>query len=54
MAKLADGTTPNPDGKKFALQIIADEEKEIGQMKTCARVVRGKPAAVEHKHARIG
>jgi len=34
MAKLVDGRTQNADLKKFAAQIIADQEKEIGQMKS--------------------
>ncbi|MGD9628595.1 MAG: DUF305 domain-containing protein [Pyrinomonadaceae bacterium] len=34
MAKLVDGRTQNADFKKFAAQIIADQEKEIGQMKS--------------------
>ncbi len=33
MAKLVDGRTNNTDLIKFAAQIIADQEKEIGQMK---------------------
>ncbi len=33
MAKMVDGKTQNPDIKKFASQIIADQEKEIAQMK---------------------
>lgn len=33
MAKLVDGRTNNTDLKKFAAQIISDQEKEIGQMK---------------------
>jgi|CXWL01.1.fsa_nt_gi uncharacterized protein (DUF305 family) len=33
MAKMVDGKTQNPDIKKFASQIIADQEKEIAQMR---------------------
>lgn len=33
MARLANGRTRNADVTKFASQIIADQEKEIGQMK---------------------
>lgn len=33
MAKMVDGRTENPDVKKFAAQIIKDQEKEIEQMK---------------------
>lgn len=33
MAKMVEGKTQNPDIKKFASQIIADQEKEIAQMK---------------------
>ena len=33
MAKMVEGKTQNPDIKKFAAQIIADQEKEISQMK---------------------
>ena len=33
MAKMVDGRTENADLKKFAAQIISDQEKEIGQMK---------------------
>ncbi len=34
MAKMVDGRTQNPDLKKFAAQIIGDQEKEIGQLKS--------------------
>ncbi|MGB7070644.1 MAG: DUF305 domain-containing protein [Pyrinomonadaceae bacterium] len=34
MAKLVDGRTQNTDVKKFAAKIIADQEKEIGEMKS--------------------
>lgn len=34
MAKLVDGRTQNAEVKKFAAQIIADQEKEIGEMKS--------------------
>lgn len=33
MAKMVDGKTENPDVKKFAAQIIKDQEKEIAEMK---------------------
>lgn len=33
MAKMVDGRTENPDLKKFAAQIIKDQEKEIAEMK---------------------
>lgn len=47
MAKLVDGRTQNADVKKFAGQIIADQEKEIGQMKAWRdQWFSGKPAAV--------
>jgi len=46
MARLADGRTQNADVTKFAAQIIADQEKEIGQMKTWRdQWFSGKPAA---------
>ncbi len=47
MARLADGRTNNADVKKFAAQIIADQEKEIGQMKDWReKWFAGKPAAM--------
>ena len=47
MAKMVDGRTQNADLKKFAAQIIADQEKEIGQMKSWReKWFAGKPAAV--------
>lgn len=47
MAKLVDGRTQNADIKKFAGQIIADQEKEIGQMKGWRdQWFSGRPAAV--------
>ncbi len=47
MAKMVDGKTQNPDIKKFAAQIIADQEKEIGQMKGWREQwFAGKPAAM--------
>ena len=47
MAKMVEGKTQNPDIKKFATQIIADQEKEIGQMKDWReKWFAGKPAAV--------
>ncbi len=47
MAKLVDGRTQNADLKKFAAQIIADQEKEIGQMKDWReKWFAGKPAAM--------
>ncbi len=47
MAKLVDGRTQNPDLKKFAGQIIDDQEKEIGQMKSWRdNWYAGKPSAM--------
>ncbi len=47
MAKMVDGKTQNPDIKKFAAQIIADQEKEIGQMKDWReKWFAGKPVAM--------
>jgi uncharacterized protein (DUF305 family) len=47
MAKMVEGKTQNPDIKKFATQIIADQEKEIGQMKDWReKWFAGKPMAM--------
>ncbi len=47
MAKMVDGRTQNADLKKFATQIIADQEKEIGQMKSWRdNWYAGKPSAM--------
>ena len=47
MAKMVEGKTQNPDIKKFAAQIIADQEKEISQMKDWReKWFAGKPAAM--------
>jgi uncharacterized protein (DUF305 family) len=47
MAKMVDGRTQNPDLKKFATQIIADQEKEIAQMKSWRdNWYAGKPSAM--------
>ena len=47
MAKMVDGKTTNPDIKKFAGQIIADQEKEIAQMKDWReKWFAGKPSAM--------
>ncbi len=47
MAKMVDGKTQNPDLKKFASQIIGDQEKEIGEMKGWReKWFAGKPAAM--------
>lgn len=47
MAKLVDGRTQNTDIRKFGAQIIADQEKEIGQMKSWRDDwYAGKPAAI--------
>ena len=47
MAKMVDGKTQNPEIKKFASQIIADQEKEIAQMKDWReKWFAGKPAAM--------
>ncbi len=47
MAKMVDGRTQNPDLKKFAAQIIADQEKEISQMKSWRdNWYAGKPSAM--------
>ena len=47
MAKMVNGKTQNPDIKKFASQIIADQEKEIAQMKDWRdKWFAGKPPAM--------
>ena len=47
MAKMVDSRTQNADLKKFAAQIIADQEKEIGQMKSWRdNWYAGKPSAM--------
>ena len=47
MAKMVDGRTQNADLKEFAAQIIADQEKEIGQMKSWRdNWYAGKPSAI--------
>jgi|SRR5690606_11245066 len=47
MARLVDGRTENADVKKFAAQIISDQEKEIGQMKEWRdKWFAGKPSAM--------
>lgn len=47
MAKMARGKTQNPDITKFAAQIIADQEKEIAQMKDWReKWFVGKPSAM--------
>ena len=47
MAEMVDGKTQNPDIKKFASQIIGDQEKEIAQMKDWReKWFAGKPAAM--------
>jgi len=47
MAKMVDGGTQNADLEKFAAQIIADQEKEIGQMKSWRdNWYAGKPSAM--------
>jgi uncharacterized protein (DUF305 family) len=47
MAKMVEGKTQNPDIQKFASQIIADQEKEIAQMKEWReKWFAGKPMAV--------
>ena len=47
MAKMVDGKTQNPEIKKFAAQIIADQEKEIAQMKDWReKWFAGKPTAM--------
>lgn len=46
MSRMADGRTQNADVTKFAAKIIADQEKEIGQMKTWLdQWFSGKPSA---------
>lgn len=46
MAKMVDGRTENPDVKKFAAQIIKDQEKEIAEMKEWReKWFKDKPAA---------
>lgn len=46
MAKMVDGRTENADVKKFAAQIIKDQEKEIADMKDWReKWFAGKPAA---------
>jgi uncharacterized protein (DUF305 family) len=47
MAKMVEGRTQNPEMKKFAAQIIADQNKEIAQMKDWrGKWYAGKPAAI--------
>ncbi len=47
MAKMVDGKTQNPDLKKFAAKIIADQTREIAQMKEWReKWFAGKPAAL--------
>ncbi len=47
MAKKVDGQTQNAELKKFAAQIISDQEKEIGQMKDWReKWFAGKPSAI--------
>jgi len=47
MAKMVDGKTQNPDIKKFASQIIGDQEKEIAEMKGWRdKWFAGRPAAM--------
>lgn len=46
MAKMADGKTENTELKKFAAQIVADQNKEINQMKEWReKWFNGKPPA---------
>jgi uncharacterized protein (DUF305 family) len=47
MAKMIDGKTKNAELKKFGAQIIADQEKEIAQMKAWReKWYAGKPSAL--------
>ena len=47
MAKMVDGRTQNPEIKKFASQIIADQEKEMAQIKDWReKWFAGKPTAM--------
>lgn len=47
MARLVDTRTKNPEMKKFAAQIMTDQEKEIAQMKGWReKWFDGKPAAI--------
>ena len=47
MAKMIDGKTTNADLKKFAAQIITDQEKEVAQMKEWReKWFSGKPPAM--------
>ncbi len=47
MAKMVEGKTQNPDMKKFAGQIVTDQEKEINQMKEWReKWFAGKPSAI--------
>lgn len=47
MAKMIDSRTKNAELKKFGAQIIADQEKEIGQMKAWReKWFAGKPSAM--------
>ena len=52
MAKMIDGKTTNADLKKFAAQIITDQEKEIAQMKEWReKWFTGKPPAMNMEMA---
>ena len=52
MARMVSGKTENADLKKFAAQIIADQEKEINQMKQWReRWFAAKPSAVNMEMA---
>jgi uncharacterized protein (DUF305 family) len=47
MAKMIDGRTQNADLKRFGATVIADQEKEIGQMKEWReKWFAGKPSAM--------
>ncbi len=47
MARMVDSRTQNPDLRNFATRIIADQEKEIGQMKSWRdNWYAGKPSAM--------
>lgn len=52
MAKMIDGKTGNPELKKFGAQIVADQEKEIAQMKDWReKWFKDKPRAVNMEMA---
>ena len=52
MARMIDGKTDNAELKKFGVKIVADQEKEIGQMREWrGKWFAGKPAAMNMEMA---